>query len=124
MITQQTQAAAVANTLIAQLAQAASLQAQIDATVTEWTTLSVANMINAFPTAVFLTTGALGTADGSPNVAHPIDTRTADGALITRAISANDIAGIVTGLNGISAAIKGQAVSANGALASLIAKVL
>jgi len=124
MITQQTQAANVANTLLSLLAQAASLQAQIDAMSTQWTNLGVANMINAFPTATVFTTGGLNAADGTPNVAHVIDTRTTDGALINRAISANDIASVLTSLQGISNVVKGQAVSANGATVSLVAKVL
>ena len=124
MITQQTQTANTVNTMMSLLAQFAALQQQVDTTSAQWTNLSVANMINAFPTAALATTGALGTADGSPNVAHVIDTRTTDGALINRAISANDLASILTVLQGISSVIKGSAVSANGATVSLIAKVL
>lgn len=121
--TQETQAANIANTLMALLSGASGIQQQIDFYSTQWTNLSAATKLNAFPTAPLLATGALGTADGSSNVANPIDTRTTDGALINRAISANNIASILTALQGISAAIKGQAVSVNGAVPSLVALV-
>jgi len=120
--TRQTQAASVANSLVQLVLQAYNLKLAIDQNSATWTNLGVANMINAFPTAPALTTGALGTADGSPTVANPIDTRTVDGALLLRAISANDLASMLTYLQGISSCIGGTAVSANGAALSLIAK--
>ncbi len=120
--TRQTQAAGVANTLVQLVLQAYNLKLAIDQASATWTNLGVANMINAFPTAPALTTGALGTADGTPTVANPIDTRTVDGALLLRAISANDIAGMLTYLQGVSSCVGGASVSANGAAPSLIAK--
>lgn len=120
--TRETQAAGVANLILQLVAQAQSLKLSIDQASATWTNLSVANMINAFPSAPTLTTGALGTADGTPNVANVIDTRTVDGALLLRAISANDIASMLTFLQGVSSCIGGSAVSANGAAVSLIAK--
>lgn len=122
LITLETQAADVVNQIISITASVSQLAQQIASVSTQWTNLSVANMVNAFPTAPALTTGALGTADGTPNVAHPIDVRTTDGALISRAISANDIAGMLTFLQGVQSVVNGSAVSANGAAASLIAK--
>ena len=120
--TQETQAANTANTIINLTGSMLAIKQQIDAVSTQWTNLGVANMVNAFPTAPLLTTGGLGTADVSPNVAHPIDTRTTDGALINRAIAANDIASMLTYLQGLSTAIGGGAASANGAAPSLLAK--
>lgn len=122
--TRQTQAADVANGIIGLVAQAQNLKASIDALSSRWTNLSVANMVNAFPTAPTLTNGALGTADVTPNVVNVIDVRTVDGALIGRAISANDIASMLTFLQGLSTCIGGGAVSANGAAASLTAKAM
>jgi hypothetical protein len=121
MSTQQDQVAAVANNLISLLAQADSLRNAINAASGDWTNLTVATRINAFPTAPLNSTGGLGTPDGTPVVANPIDTRVAPGTLLTKAVSPNNIAGMLTGLQGIAAAVNGQAVSANGALAQLIA---
>lgn len=123
-VTQETQVANIANTMLALVSGAYSLQQQINQLSTQWTNLSAANALNAFPTAPLLTTGALGTADVSSNVAHPIDARTVDGGLINRAVSANNLASMLTLLQGISAAISGTAVGANGAAPSLIALCL
>jgi len=121
MVTQETQAAAVANQVIALTSALQGIAVQISAVSTQWTNLSVANMLNAFPTAPLLSTGALGTADGSPVNTHPVDIRTADGGLITRAVSAANISSMLTFLQGVQQAINGSAVSANGAAAQLLA---
>lgn len=123
-VTQETQVANIANTMLALVSGAYSLQQQINQLSTQWTNLSAANALNAFPTAPLLTTGALGTADVSPNVAHPIDTRTTDGGLINRAVSANNLASMLTLLQGIASVIGGTAVGANGAAPSLVALCL
>ena len=122
--TQELQVAALANNLISFAAQAISLQQQIDVASAAWTNLSAATKLNAFNTAAGTTTGGLGTADGSPVDTDPIDTRTAPGSELNRAISATNIAGILTGLQGISSVIKGNAVSANGAWPQLAALCL
>lgn len=121
MSTQQDQVSAVANLLISLTAGLAATKVQIDQASAAWTNLSVATKVNAYPTAPLLTTGALGTADVSPTVTNPIDTRIAPGNTLMTAISANNIAGLLTYLQGISAAIGGGAVSANGASVQLVA---
>lgn len=123
-ITQETQAAAVANNIIAMCAQLNGIAAAIAAISTQWTNLSVANKVNAFPTAPLLTTGALGTADGSPTVANPIDVRVSPGSDISRAISPNNLASMLTFIQGVQSAINGSAVSANGAASQLVALAL
>lgn len=123
-MTQEAQTAGVANGIIACVAQCQGLKLQIDALSTQWTNLSVANMLNAFNTAASTTTGGIGTVDGSPNVAHVINTAVAPGSELSRAISANNIAAMLTFLQGVSSAIGGSAVSANGAAVSLIALAL
>lgn len=121
MSTQQDQVSAVANLLISLTAGLAATKIQIDQASAAWTNLSVATKVNAYPTAPLLTTGALGTADVSPTITNPIDTRIAPGNTLTTAISANNIAGLLTYLQGISTAIGGGAVSANGASVQLVA---
>lgn len=121
-ITPETQVANTANQIISLASACVGLAAQIAAVSAAWTNGSVATKINAFPTAPLLTTGALDVADGSPNVAHPIDVRVAPGSDISRAISANDIASLLTVLQGVQSVIGGSAVSLNGAAVQLLAK--
>lgn len=121
-ITPETQVANTTNQIIALASSCVGLAAQIAAVSAAWTNLSVATKLNAFPTAPLLTTGVLGTADGSPNVANPIDVRVTPGSDISRAISANDVAGLLTVLQGVLAVIGGSAVSLNGAAVQLLAK--
>jgi hypothetical protein len=122
MSTPQEQVATVANTIISLLAQADALRMSINAASTDWTNMGVANRINAFPTAPLTSTGALGTPDASPVNANPIDTRITPGSLLNKTISAQNIASMLTGLQGIAAVVNGQAVpGANAGLAQLIA---
>jgi hypothetical protein len=124
MTTQETQVAAVANSLISLASGLYSIQQQINQVSSAWTNLSAANKLNAFPTAPLTTTGGIGTPDGTPVVSNPINTGVLPGTEINRAISANDLASLLTYLQGISSAIGGSAVSANGAAAQLVAKTL
>lgn len=122
--TQEIQAANTANQIINLTSALAGIQVQITAVSAAWTNLSVATKLNAFPTAALTTTGGLGAADGGATPANPIDTRTTVGSEISRAISANDVASLLTYLQGISTGIGGGAVSANGAAVQLVAKTL
>lgn len=119
MATQQDQAVALVNQIIALAASLHATQSQITELSSAWTNLSAATKINALPTAPLSATGGLGTADGAANPADPIDTRVTPA--VTQAISANNIAGLLTYLQGVSTAIGGGAVTANGAAAQLIA---
>lgn len=121
MSTQQDQVVNNANTLLNLASQAWSLKQQIDVASAAWTNLGVASKVNAFPTAPATSTGGLGTADGSPVVANPIDTRVAPGSALSVAISPNNLASLLTFLQGLSTAIGGGAVSANGAAVQLVA---
>ena len=119
MPTQQDQAIAVANSLISLVGQATSLAAQIAAATSAWTNLSAATKLNALSTAAALTTGGLGTADGSPVTSDPVDTRVSGQGGLSRAMSANNIASLVTYLQGVQSDIGGSADSANGAAVQL-----
>lgn len=121
MSTQQDQAVGVANQLLNLTSQLWSIQQQINNASAAWTNLGVAAKVNAFPTAPLTTTGGLGTADVTPTVANPIDTRVSPGSLLSVAISPNNLASILTYLQGISTAIGGGAVSINGAAVQLVA---
>lgn len=123
-ITQEQKVAAVANLMISATAQLATLNATISTISSAWTNLGAANKLNAFPTAALTTTGGLGAADGSPNVANPINTGVTIGNEIVVAISANSLAGLLTYLQGVQSAMNGSAVSANGAAAQLVALCL
>lgn len=120
-ITQETQVANVANSIISLASAMSGIAAQIAAVSLAWTNLSAANKLNAFPTAPLTTTGGLGAADGAPVVTNPIDVRTLDGSLITRAVSASNVASMLTFLQGVQNVIGGGTVSANGAAAQLVA---
>lgn len=121
MSTQQDQVVGVANQLLNLTSQLWSIQQQINNASAAWTNLGVAAKVNTFPTAPLTSTGSLGTADGSPVVANLIDTRVSPGNAVSVAISSNNLASLLTFLQGISTAIGGGAVSANGAATQLVA---
>lgn len=121
MITQEIQAANLANTMIALVAELQQIATAVTSCSNQWTNLSAANLLNAFPTAPLSSTGGIGSADGSPNTAHPINVTVSPGSEINRAISANNLASMLTYLQGVQSAINGSAVSANGAALQLLA---
>lgn len=114
----------VANQLIALASGLYSIQQQINAASAAWTNLGAAVKLNAFPTAAVTTTGGIGTVDGAPVVTNPINVNVLPGSEINRAISSTSLAGLLTYLQGMSTAIGGGAVSANGAAAQLVALTL
>lgn len=124
MPTQETQVAAVANQIINLTSAMSGIQQQISAASSAWTNLSAATKLNAFPTAAVTTTGGIGIVDTAPANGNPINTSVAPGTQISRAISANNIAAMLTFLQGISTAIGGGAVSVNGAATQLVALAL
>lgn len=124
MTTQETQVAGVANQIINLTNTLHGIGGQIAELSALWTNISAATKLNAFPTAALTTTGGLGTADGTPSTSNPINTGVAPGTALSRAISSNNIAGLLTYLQGVQSAIGGSAVSANGAATQLIALCL
>jgi hypothetical protein len=124
MITQEIQAANVANQIISLTSALYGIGQQISQASAAWTNLSVANKLNAFPTAALTSTGGLGTPDGAPVDSNPINVGVAPGTAISRAISANDLAALLGYLQGIATAIGGGAVGANGAAVQLVAKAV
>jgi len=95
--TTQTQAIQYANTLISDAAQLLSLYQNIKANAQQFTDLNIGGVLNSFSTTAMNADGSVGTADGSPNVAHPIDPRVYTG--LTRAVSANQVNAMINTLN-------------------------
>lgn len=87
--TPQSQAVSLANTILSIDAQIASLFAQANQVIALWSDTGAEAVVNALPTAALNADGTLGTADGTPNTAHVIDTRVV--TALTRAISAADV---------------------------------
>lgn len=121
--TLQSQVVQLANNLMSAAVQAGQLKATIDQITGQWTQLSAGGVLNAMTTTVVNTDGSLGTADGSPNNAHVIDTRVNGGTNLSRAISANDLATLNTGLTALSTLLAGSAVTQQGGMPQLLAKV-
>jgi hypothetical protein len=102
----------VANLLISEANQIISLYNSHVALKAQWTEQGIANLLNALATAALNTDGSFGTADGSPNVAHPIDTRVAANAALTKSLSSNQLTSIKSLMDAIVSLIDANAVSA------------
>jgi hypothetical protein len=125
--TQEQQVANLANSIVLMVTAlngTNGILSQISQISSQWTALSAANKLNAFPTAAPTGSGGLGTPDESPVTTNPINIGVAPGTELSRAISANNFAGLLTYLQGVSSVLSGSSVSANGAAAQLIALCL
>lgn len=107
--TPQTQAIQTANSLIALAQQLMSIYQQMVILDAAWTDDAVAGTLAALATTALNADGSAGAADGSPNVAHPINTTTFPA--LSRAISSNQIGQLKTILDGIVNYVGGSAVS-------------
>lgn len=121
--TQQSQAIQVANQLISISGQLMSLYQQMVALDAAWTDQGVATVLANMQTVPLNADGSLGTTpDGTPNVAHPINTATF--LTFSRALSSNQLGQCKTILDGIVNYVGGQAVATQvGARAILNAAV-
>ena len=100
--------------------QAIALQQAIDALSAQYTAETWGTLTGQLTTMAQGVDGLPGANDGSPNSAHPISTNTPPGYGLNRATTAAQIAAGLTVLQAVSAAVKGQAVTADaGALAIL-----
>lgn len=118
MATAQSQAIGVANQIISCAQQLLALKVQIDAASAAWTDDAVANTLNALQTCALAADGSLGAVDGTPNVAHPINTATY--TALSRALSANQIASMLTIIQNISTYVNGGAVSATASARAIL----
>ncbi len=118
MATEQTQAIQNANAIISLAGQLLTLSQQITSASNAWTDDSTANVLNAMGTVTLNADGTLGAADGSPNVAHPLNL--ALYPALSRALSANQIAALLTILNNIPTYVAGSAVSATAGVRGIL----
>jgi hypothetical protein len=118
MATQQTQAIQNVNTIISLAQQLLALSTSITSINNAWQDDGTANVINAMGTQALNTDGSLGAADGSPNNAHPMNLTTYP--TLSRAISANQVASLLTVLNNIPVYVSGSSVSATAGVRGIL----
>lgn len=107
--TQQSQAIQIANQLISLAQTLISVYDQMVVLDAAWTDNAVATVIAAMGTVALNADGTLGAADGTPNVAHPLNTATY--TTLSRAMSSNQIGQLKTILDGIVNYVGGTAVT-------------
>lgn len=110
MATQQSQAVNLANGFLALASAAQQLGLLANQLVTQYGSISANNTWNSMVTSALNADGSLGTADGSPNVAHVIDTRVVTG--LNRSISPNNLVQLEVFAVAFQAFMSGAAVSA------------
>src|SRR4029077_14269975 len=110
--TPQSQAINGANDLLFVMQQLQQVRATVDNYVRQYTASNYSAAWNAAATAAQNTDGSLGTADGTPNTAHPIHTRLAGAANLSIPISAANL------VNGVALLQALQAFFTNGAVAT------
>lgn len=91
--TPQSQAVNLANDLLSVAQQLQAARGAVDDFLRKYTALNLSAVWDALPTAAQNTDGSLGAADGTPNNAHPIDTRVVSGLNIP--LSANNLVNCV-----------------------------
>ena len=109
MPTLNTQAIQTANNLMNLAQQLLIIYQQMVIIDAAWTDDTVATTIAAMGTVAVNADGTLGAADGTPNVAHPINLALYPS--LSRAVSSNQIGQAKTIMDGIVAYVSGQAVS-------------
>lgn len=109
MTTPQTQSIQVANGLISASQQLMNLYQQMVTLDAQWTDDGVATILAAMATTAINTDGSTGAADGSPNVAHPLNTTTYP--TLSRAISSTQLGQLKTILDGVVTYVNGTAVT-------------
>lgn len=116
--TVQSQAIQNANTIMSLAAQLLALSSAITQVGNAWTDDSSANTLNAMATVALNTDGSQGTADGSPNNAHPLSLTLFP--TLTRSISSNQIASMLTVLQTIPTLVGGSAVGAQAGMRAIL----
>lgn len=116
--TQQSQSIQVANNLCAAASNFLAVFQQMVGLDAAWTDNGVAAVLAALPTAALNADGSLGTADGSPNVAHPIDTRIVTS--LQHMLSSNQIGSLKTILDELVSYVNGSAVATQAGARAII----
>lgn len=107
--TLQSQALQVANQLMSLSQQLLGIYQQMVILDAAWSDDAAATVIAAMATTALNADGSAGTADATPNAAHPINLVTYP--TLSRAVSSTQIAQAKTIMDGIVAYVGGQAVS-------------
>ena len=110
MPTQQSQNIQTANQIIALAGAMLAVYQQMVVLDAAWVDNNAANQLAALPTAALKTDGSLGTADVTPVVANPIDTRVVP--TLNRAVSSNQIASMKTIVDALVTLVNGSSVTA------------
>ena|ERR1700678_2502120 len=118
MATVQSQAIQNANTIISLAQQLLTISQQITTVSAAWSDDNTANTLNAMGTVALNADGSLGTPDGTPNTAHPLNLTTYP--TLNRAISANSLAAMLTILNNIPLYVAGTAVGATSGVRGIL----
>lgn len=92
--TPQSKAIQSANLIILYMGQFQTLRQQINDIVAQYNSESYGTIWNALPTSVLNPDGTLGTNDGSPNAAHPINNPS-----LTKVVTANQLLAGITFFN-------------------------
>ena len=107
--TKQSAAVNGANALGALIQSLLSVRSQVNEFVSKYNDENWSAVWNALPTAPANADGSLGTADGTPNNAHPIDTRIV--SALTFPLAANDFVNGVAALQALQAFFTGGSVA-------------
>lgn len=107
--TAQSQAIQTANTIMGLASQLLNIYQQMVIIDAAWTDDAVAVTVAAMATTALNADGSSGAADGTPNVAHPINLATYPS--LSRAVSSNQIGQAKTILDGIVNYVGGSAVT-------------
>jgi len=109
--TPQSQAINGANDELIIMQQLQQVRAAIDNWLKQYTASAYSTLWNAMATTAVNGDGSLGTADGSPNNAHVIDTRLAGAANLLTPISANNLVNGAALFQALDAFFTNQAVA-------------
>jgi hypothetical protein len=116
--TVQSQAIGAANSSISGAQQIMTLYQQLTALQNVWTDVNVGATLNALGTVSLNADGSLGSADATPNTAHPIDPNKYPS--MSRALSSTQITQIKSILDGIVTYIQGGAVTTQPAARAIL----
>lgn len=117
------QAIAIGNQMIVILQQMETLRVAATEQFNLYSTLTLGTVFAAMPTTAINGDGSLGTADPSPveSAGHVLDTRVLTS--LSRSLAASDFSGAATALQSFANFLGGQAVSQQGQLPGILAKV-
>lgn len=111
--TKQTKAVAAANFALSVGQQLANIRDAINTFLVKNTNEGYTTTWSSFATCAQNADGSLGTADSTPNTAHPIDTRTAGLTGLANSVSETQLANVILTFQQLQNFFNGTAVTAN-----------